>query len=522
MDKPILEIEEQVEDADQEPQTMEELLDLYDYRPPKRGEYIEGKIISIEEDSLLIDVGGKHDAIVPRKDLNQLEDKDLDNLEQGDRLPVRVMRAPRRSGELIVSISKGLAQEDWDRAEELLEKGEETELKVMGRNRGGLVVEFGYLEGFVPNSHLPNARRMQSTTDLNETKNEMVGDKMLLKVIEVDRNRNRLILSARAAEKERRMRRLQELEEGSVVSGTVVNLTDFGAFVALDGVDGLIHKSELSWDNVEDPSTVVDVGDKIDVKVKDVDVERERISLSLRALQPSPWDAIDDIYNEGDLVEGTVSNVVNFGAFVTLPEGIEGLIHSSEMEIIGPGTPEDVVQVGDDVLVRIVSIEPDRHRMALSMKRVTYDEQLEWMENRAVEQIEERQTEADLEAADQVDTDESGSAEAEMDEAPEVEESQPEAGTETEVDAVIETEADVETSDEVETDESGPAEAEMDETPETELAQPEAEVEPEVEIEQPEAEVEVETAAQAENEIAEPEAEADVVDGPAEEEQEDE
>jgi small subunit ribosomal protein S1 len=490
MDKSIPEIKNPAEENDREPETMEELLEMYDYRPPRRGEYIEGEIISVEEDSLLIDVGAKHDAVVPRKDLSQLEDEDLDNLEQGDRLPVRVMRAPRRSGELVVSVSKGLAQEDWDKAEELLEKGEETELKVIGRNRGGLVVEFGYLEGFVPNSHLPNARRMQSTTDLSETKNEMVGDKMLLKVIEVDRNRNRLILSARAAEKERRVRRLQELEEGSVVTGMVVNLTDFGAFVALDGVDGLVHKSELSWDNVEDPSSIVSVGDQIDVKVKDVDVERERISLSLRALQPSPWDQIEEKYNEGDLVEGAVSNVVNFGAFVTLPEGIEGLIHSSEMEIIGPGTPQDVVQVSDDVLVRIVSIEPDRHRMALSMKRVTYDEQLEWMENRATEQdIEAEAPQAEIDEVAEAETDD-GQPEAELAEQTEAEDITAEE-TEEPV-AEIEPES----------------EAQAEEEPE-----PEAELDVEAQSDTVDAEAETESGeAQVDDEPAEPEAEAEPID----------
>lgn len=500
MDKPIPDLKEPVEEDDAVPETMEELLKEYDYRPPRRGEYIEGEIISVEEDSLLIDVGGKHDAIVPRKDLNQLGHDELKKLEQGDRLPVRVMRAPRRSGELVVSVSKGLAQEDWDRAEDLLEKGEETELKVIGRNRGGLVVEFGYLEGFVPNSHLPNARRMQANTDLSDTKNDMVGEEMLLKVIEVDRNRNRLILSARAAEKERRMRRLQELEEGSVVKGYVVNLTDFGAFVALDGVDGLIHKSELSWDNVEDPSTIVSVGDELDVKVKDVDVERERISLSLRALQPSPWDEINDIYKEGELVEGTVSNVVNFGAFVTLPEGIEGLIHSSEMEIIGPGTPEDVVQVGDDVLVRIVSIEPDRHRMALSMKRVTYDEQLEWMENRAV--IDE--PEAEFEAEDET------GAEAET-QAPasEGEEVQSEPDSESEVEIDGEAESEIEAVD-IEAD-ADVSSAELEEV-EAGLEQPEDELDSPVEAEAdaPDAEQpEEETVSEAETAEAEAELEQD-------------
>jgi small subunit ribosomal protein S1 len=414
------------------------------------------------------------------------------------------MRAPRRSGELVVSVSKGLAQEDWDKAEVLLEEGEETELKVIGRNRGGLVVEFGYLEGFVPNSHLPNARRMQPTSDLNETKNDMVGDKMLLKVIEVDRNRNRLILSARAAEKERRMRRLQELEEGSVVTGMVVNLTDFGAFVALDGVDGLVHKSELSWDNVEEPSSVVSVGDKIDVKVKDVDVERERISLSLRALQPSPWDEIEDKYNEGDLVEGMVSNVVNFGAFITLPEGIEGLIHSSEMEIIGPGTPQDVVQVGDDVLVRIVSIEPDRHRMALSMKRVTYDEQLEWMENRATEQEIEVEAPEEEGEEEQPEAELAEQTEAEAEASEETEEPQAEVEVEAEVEAVVDDEAEAETE----------AQAEAE-------AEAETEVDAEVQSETAEAEAAVETEeAQADDETSEEEAEMEPVDSEEEEQAE--
>lgn len=504
MDKPIPEIKNPTEENEQDPETMEELLEKYDYRPPRRGEYIEGEIISVEEDSLLIDVGAKHDAVVPRKDLSQLEDEDLDNLEQGDKLPVRVMRAPRRSGELVVSVSKGLAQEDWDKAEVLLEEGEETELKVIGRNRGGLVVEFGYLEGFVPNSHLPNARRMQPTSDLNETKNDMVGDKMLLKVIEVDRNRNRLILSARAAEKERRMRRLQELEEGSVVTGMVVNLTDFGAFVALDGVDGLVHKSELSWDNVEEPSSVVSVGDKIDVKVKDVDVERERISLSLRALQPSPWDEIEDKYNEGDLVEGMVSNVVNFGAFITLPEGIEGLIHSSEMEIIGPGTPQDVVQVGDDVLVRIVSIEPDRHRMALSMKRVTYDEQLEWMENRATEQEIEAEAPKEEGEEEQPEAELAEQTEAEAEASEETEEPQAEVEVEAEVEAVVDDEAEAETE----------AQAEAE-------AEAETEVDAEVQSETAEAEAAVETEeAQADDETSEEEAEMEPVDSEEEEQAE--
>lgn len=380
MDPKWPEVKEHPEDP--ESIDMEQLLDDYDYQPPKRGEFLQGEIIHVDEDSILIDVGAKRDAIVPRKDLSRLADEDLESLEKGEVMPVRVLRSPSTSGDLLVSLTKGLAKEDWERAEQMLESGEEEEFDVVGRNRGGVLVRFGYLEGFVPNSHLPDVRSRGDTETLKRVKRESVGEKMLLKVLEVDRKRNRLILSGRAAEKARRKKRLEELEEGQVVEGRVVNLTDFGAFVSLGGIDGLVHRSELSWDDVDDPDQVLNVGDEVEVMVKDVDVDRERVSLSRKALMPSPWDDITQHYSEGDLVEGVVSNVVHFGAFVTLPDGIEGLIHSSEMDIIGPGTPEDVVKSGDKVLVRILSIEPNRHRMALSLKQVSYDEQMEWMEKR--------------------------------------------------------------------------------------------------------------------------------------------
>jgi len=385
-----------VKDVTEAPETfdMEQLLDDYDYQPPKRGEFLQGEIIHVDEDSILIDVGAKRDAIVPRKDLSRLADKDLANLEKGEILPVRVLRSPSTSGDLLVSLSKGLAMEDWERAEAMLESGQEQEFEVVGRNRGGVLVRFGYLEGFVPNSHLPDVRVRGDSEALQRVKRESVGEKMLLKVLEVDQKRNRLILSGRAAEKARRKNRLEELQSGQTITGRVVNITDFGAFISLGGIDGLVHRSELTWDDVENPQDVLNVGDEVEVMVKDVDVERERVSLSRKALMPSPWDEIEEHYSTGDLMEGVVSNVVHFGAFVTLPDGIEGLIHSSEMDIIGPGTPGDVVKSGDPVLVRILTIEPDRHRMALSLKKVSYDEQMEWMAARKAEQESEPAPEA--------------------------------------------------------------------------------------------------------------------------------
>ena len=370
---------------DPEPSDLERMLDEYDYEPPKRGEFLQGEILHIDEDSILVDVGTKRDAVVPRKDLNRLSTEDLASLETGLTLSVSVLRTPIGNGDLLVSLSKGLAQEDWQRAELMLDSGEEDEFEVIGRNRGGLLVRFGYLEGFVPNSHIPDLRSRGDADELMRIKREQVGSTLLLKILEVDQQRNRLILSGRAAEKVKRQRRLKELAPGQIIAGRVVNITDFGAFISLGGIDGLVHRSELNWGDIDNPEKVLEIGDEIEVKVKDVDIARERVSLSRKALLPSPWDDIKERLSEGGLVEGVVSNVTDFGAFVFLPEGIEGLIHASEMDIIGPASPADVLQTHDPVLVRILSIEPDRNRIALSLKQVSHDEQMKWMEKRTLE-----------------------------------------------------------------------------------------------------------------------------------------
>lgn len=359
----------------------EELLDEYTYDAPRRGEFREAEVLRVDEDTVLLDVGAKRDAVVTRKDLSRLEDEDLDEIEPGDRIPVRVMRSPGKvSNKLEVSISRGLEREDWDRALELLESGDPVELKITGYNRGGLEVEFGRLRGFVPNSHITSIRRGIGLEKLRESKEEMVGDTILLKAIEVNQRRRRLVFSSRALASERRKRRLSELEVGQVIEGQVVNLVDFGAFVDLGGVDGLVHISELDWERVEHPSDVLSVGDELEVLVKDVDVERERVSLSRKALLPSPWDEIKKKYDGNDLVEGEVTNVVDFGAFVALPEGVEGLLHVSEMVVGGAGSPEEALRPGDKVLVRIVELNPEDERIGLSMQQVTYDEQMAWME----------------------------------------------------------------------------------------------------------------------------------------------
>lgn len=356
-----------------------ELLEEYTMERPKRGQILDGRIIRVDEDAVLVDVGAKRDAVVPRTDLNRLDEEKLEGLSSGDQVNVYVIRTPVGDEELLVSINKGLMHEEWKRAEKCMESGEVLELEVIDRNRGGLLVEFGTLRGFVPNSHIPELRRFGSRQQIDARKEEKIGSTMLLKVIEVNSERRRLILSARAAQKERRQRRLEELEVGEVVEGHVVNLVNFGAFVNLGGVDGLLHKSEIDWKRVDDPSEVLNRGDKVEVKIKDIDVERERISLSRKALLANPWDTVTERYTEGQLIEGTVTNVQDYGAFVQVEEGVEGLVHVSEMNIAESGSPRDVVQPGDTVLVRILDIQPEEGRMGLSMRKVTQEEQLAWM-----------------------------------------------------------------------------------------------------------------------------------------------
>lgn len=373
-------IEDFTGDSEEWEALFEAALDNYEYENPVRGQIIAGEVIQIDEDSILVDIGAKRDAIVPRKDLDRLDDDMLDSIRQGDQVPVYVMRTGLVGGELLVSINRGLEQEDWERAQSMLDAGEALELEIIGQNKGGIVVRFGRLRGFVPNSHIPDLRRDTDFDELRSQKEEMLGDTLAVKVIEVNQPRRRLVLSSRAARQERRLQRLKELAEGTLVTGKVVNLVDFGAFVDLGGVDGLIHISELNWRRVDHPSEVLELGQDVEVKITKVDVDRERVSLSRKHLMDNPWHSMPDKYAAGDLVEGEITNVRDFGAFVMLREGVEGLIHVSEIGIVGPGSPQDVVHPGDTVIARVLEIEPERERISLSLSQVSKDEQLAYLE----------------------------------------------------------------------------------------------------------------------------------------------
>lgn len=380
------------EEREEQDNRFKQLLDEYGYESPRRGELLEGEVLSVDDDSILVDVGAKRDAVVPRKDLSRLEEEELGKIERGDRVPVRVMRAPDRINDrLLVSLSRGLEKEDWDKAQELLDSGDVIELEIVGMNKGGLLAEFGRLRGFIPNSHTPGMIPGADRQKKIEIKREIIGDTIALTVLEVNRRRKRLILSGKIAEQKERKKRLEELQVGQTVKGTVTNIVDFGAFIDLGAVDGLLHISEIAWHEVDDPGDELSVGEEIEVMVQNVDVERERVSLSRKALLPSPWDTLTERYNVGDLVEGRVTNVTDFGAFVELEDGLEGLIHKSEMGVVGFGSPEVSLHPNDTVLVRIIDLDPENKRIGLSTSRVTYEEELAWMEKR-------REAEADAEA----------------------------------------------------------------------------------------------------------------------------
>jgi small subunit ribosomal protein S1 len=267
----------------------------------------------------------------------------------------------------VASLNKGLQQQDWLRAQDLLESEEVVEAKATDFNRGGVLVSFCRLQGFVPNSHVTSLPRGVRGRRLRKAKAELVGQTLSLVVIEVNQRRRRLVLSERAAERQKRQRLLEELTEGEVRTGIVRNLVDFGAFVDLGGLDGLIHISELDWKYVHHPSEVLSVGDEVEVYVLDVDRERGRVALSRKRLLPDPWHRVAEELREGDLVDGTITNVVPFGVFVEVGEGVEGLVHTSRIPDCGADGPS--LEAGSPVTVRVLNVDAWEHEIGLSLQK---------------------------------------------------------------------------------------------------------------------------------------------------------
>jgi len=352
----------------------------YDFRTLQRGDIRRGTIISIDPEHIIVDIGAKREGIVPRTDLERLNKEFRAQLKVGDEVPVYIMRPESPEGEVIVSINMARTQQDWSRARELLESGEIVELTVSGHNKGGLIVNFGQLQGFVPRSHLVNLGGRTSSGAPQDRLAQMVGQKIALRVVEVSRRQRRLILSERAAWREWRKvqkdRLLAEIQEGEIRKGQVTTISDFGVFVDLGGADGLIHISELSWDRNTQAKDLLEVGQEVEVYVMNVDRERKRIGLSLKRLKPDPWTLVEQKYQVNEIVTGTVTNITKFGAFARLEEGIEGLIHVSELADYNVNKPDEVVQEGQTYHLRILNIDPNRRRIGLSLRQVPQAEQL--------------------------------------------------------------------------------------------------------------------------------------------------
>ncbi|RPJ02428.1 MAG: S1 RNA-binding domain-containing protein [Chloroflexi bacterium] len=339
---------------------------------PVRGDIVTGTVLAIDNMGLLIDLGMKRDGVVPRSDLDRLSDDVHFHL--GDAVPVMIIRTEDSEGNMIVSVSQAKQSEDWIKAEDLMNTGEVWEGYVADANRGGLIVPFGNLRGFIPASHVLDLPRGMSEDERTGHLNTLIGQPITVKIIEVNRRRRRLVLSQREAQREIRDASKDELlgslKEGDIRHGVVSGLRDFGAFVDLGGADGLIHISELAWHRVKHPREVLNVGDKIDVYVLRLDLEGRRIGLSLKRLQPNPWSQVDELYYVGQVVDGVVSRVTQFGAFVSLEPGIEALLHASQMSDPAPADPTLLLQEGDTIAARIISIEPHRQRLGLSIRDV--------------------------------------------------------------------------------------------------------------------------------------------------------
>jgi small subunit ribosomal protein S1 len=307
--------------------------------------------------------------------VDQLDDEAREEISIGKEITVYVVNPEDQTGNILLSYVRALEEKDWVYAESLLASGETLEGKIIGFNKGGVIIPVGQLRGFVPASQVSLLRRLDSSGSTPEQRwGSMIEEPITVSVIEVDRERRRLILSERVALQETREslkeRLLDELNEGDVRTGRVTSLADFGAFVNIDGADGLVHLSEISWERIEHPREVLKVGQEVEVKVIGIDRERKRIGLSIRQLQEDPWVKKIEHIKEGQLVEGTITHLTKFGAFARLDEDLEGLIHISEISEQRVTHPKEVLHEGDVVSLRVIKIEPERHRIGLSLRKV--------------------------------------------------------------------------------------------------------------------------------------------------------
>lgn len=440
----------------------------------RRGMLVEGKVSRTAPTEVYVDLGEGREGLILSRELEAMSRKMREGLEEGSDVLVYVVNPRNHRGQIILSVNQAQEELDWRSAEEYRSSKTVFEGRIGGYNKGGLIVRFGQLRGFVPQSQIADTRlRLMEGETPEERYGKMVNEDINVKVMEVDRPRNRLILSERAAMREVRQRRkeslITELEVGEVREGVVVSLENFGAFVDVGGAEGLVHLTELSWKHVTHPRQVLNIGDKVKVKIISVDPDQNRIGLSIKQILPDPWDEIRAVYGEGTLVRGIVTKLTKFGAFAQLQGeiSVEGLIHISELSDDRVEHPKDVVKKGDELTLRVVKVDVKNRRLGLSLKRVNSAEYLDRDLERAFEAVEsgnltplrevpdEAEGEDDevIEPEDTIDAPDASEAVDNVDEDDEEVVSSPEASAEVE-EAEEDEEDDEEEDDEEEDDES--------------------------------------------------------------------
>jgi small subunit ribosomal protein S1 len=342
------------------------------HRQPHRGDVVEGVVVRVDHDEALVDIGGKSEAVIPVRELPHGRGDTPQFPEVGEQIVAVVVGGEDPEGRLVLSLSKAQAERGWRDLQRQFEAGETLEGSVVEHNKGGLIVAVQGVRGFLPLSQIVDLRRGGPEENVEERLAAMKGRQMLVRIIEMNRRRNRLILSERAALQERRARDkerlLSELQPAETRHGVVTSITDFGAFVDIGGADGLIHLSELAWSPVSHPSQVLKVGQEVDVYVVGVDRDTKKIALSLKRLQGEPWSRIAEKYTVGQEVEGRITKLATFGAFAEIESGVEGLIHISELSAERVTHPRQVVREGDTVQARIIRMDPARRRLGLSLR----------------------------------------------------------------------------------------------------------------------------------------------------------
>jgi small subunit ribosomal protein S1 len=364
-----------------EPTTMEELLAEQDsdIKSFKHGDVVEGQVVRIDKDEILVDIGAKSEGVVSNRELFGRHGEGQPALNIGDTVLVYVLQPESPEGHVVLSLRRAGLERKWRSMQEQFETGVIIEAPVIDHNKGGLIVDCG-IRGFVPISQIvdfprrpQNDQPRDAAQEIAEKLMPFVGRKLRLKILEVNRKANRLILSEKVALYEERREKRDELfsslQVGQKVTGTVRSIAPFGVFIDLGGIDGLVHKSELSWNKVNNPESGYQVGEQVEAEVIDINHERGRISLSIRRLQPDPWHSTVADFKVGDVIDGTVTKLVNFGAFVRVRDGLEGLIHISELSHQRVAHPGDVVHEGQSLKLKIISLDSERHRLGLSLKQ---------------------------------------------------------------------------------------------------------------------------------------------------------